>query len=290
MPKSEESKQTLPVRWEELTATDFPEAVQRSQGVCVLPIGVMEKHGPHLPLGTDVMVAREVSVRAAAREYAVVFPSYWCGQIFEAKHTPGCLALSESLLTPLLQNVCDEIARNGFDKILLVNGHGGNNNWLNYFTQMQLERRREYGVYLVYAHGVIKDEAVRREIEARWQASGGEVHAEEVETSMILAIRPELVKLKLAGKEDSSAQKRLQHLPGVTTGIWWYADFPNHYAGDAQKASIELGERVLEATVAGLVDVIGGVKKDTAVAQLQDEFFRHTQQPLGERGRQSREK
>ncbi|MCJ7751440.1 MAG: creatininase family protein, partial [Armatimonadetes bacterium] len=64
-------KQSLPVKWEELTATDFPKAVKQAKGVCLLPIGVIEKHGPHLPLGTDVMAVRAVTVGAAEREYAV---------------------------------------------------------------------------------------------------------------------------------------------------------------------------------------------------------------------------
>jgi len=68
---------SIPVQWEELTASDFPGAVKRAQGVCVLPIGVIEKHGPHLPLGTDVMAARAAAIGAAQREYAVVFPHYY---------------------------------------------------------------------------------------------------------------------------------------------------------------------------------------------------------------------
>jgi len=90
MPKKQTRKtQPLPVQWEELTASDFPEAVRRAQGVCVLPIGVIEKRGPHLLLGTDVMAVREASVRAAQREYAVAFPYYYFGQIYEARHQPG---------------------------------------------------------------------------------------------------------------------------------------------------------------------------------------------------------
>jgi len=280
MPRTEEAQRSFPVQWEELTASDFPEAVERSKGVCVVPIGVIEKHGPHLPLGTDVIAARAISVRAAEQEYAVVLPSYWFGQIFEAKHRPGCIALRESLLTPLLQGVCDEIARNGFGKILIVNGHGGNNSWLNYFTQIQLDLRREYVVYVVSAEGFIKDDALLREVQTRRKATG-EAHAGEVETSVIMAIRPELVQIQRTGEEDAQAQGRLKHLRGVTTGIWWYADFPNHYAGDAQKASAELGERVLEAAAAGLADVIGAVKEDTAAARLQDQFFIQAEDPLG---------
>lgn len=82
----------LSVRWEELTAADFREAIQRAKGTCVLPFGILEKHGPHLPLGTDLLNVGYVSLHAAELDYAVVFPEYYFGQIFEAKQEPGTIA------------------------------------------------------------------------------------------------------------------------------------------------------------------------------------------------------
>jgi len=116
---------SLPVQWEELTAPDFVTAVARSAATVIVPLGIVEKHGPHLPMGTDLFDARELSLRAAREEYAIVFPPYYFGQIFEAKHQPGTLAYSERLIWDLLQETVDEIARNGAKKIILVNGHGG---------------------------------------------------------------------------------------------------------------------------------------------------------------------
>src|SRR5271154_2843384 len=89
--------QTLPVKWEELTAEDFQSALKQSQGTCLLPFGIIEKHGPQLPLGTDLINVRYVSEHAATEEYAIVFPSYFYGQIFEARHQPGTLAYSAKL-------------------------------------------------------------------------------------------------------------------------------------------------------------------------------------------------
>ena len=70
------SAQQLPFRMEELTAPDYIKAVEKSSKTCILPIGVFEKHGPHLPLGTDLYTAREFALRAAEKEYTVVFPWY----------------------------------------------------------------------------------------------------------------------------------------------------------------------------------------------------------------------
>ncbi|RPH35037.1 creatininase family protein, partial [bacterium] len=138
----------LPVQYEELTALEFVDAVAKSEGVCVIPIGILEKHGPHLPLGTDLLTIRETVLRASRKEYCVVFPEYYCGQIFEAKHQPGAIAYSTELQWKLLQETCDELGRNGFTKIILANGHGGNNSFLSYFCQSQLADRKPYSVIL----------------------------------------------------------------------------------------------------------------------------------------------
>src|ERR1700754_1406439 len=93
----------LRVRWEELTAPDFRAGMERSGGTCLLPFGILEKHGPHLPIGTDLLNVRKASLKGAEQEYAVVFPEYYFGQIFEARHEPGTIAYSSRLQFELLQ-------------------------------------------------------------------------------------------------------------------------------------------------------------------------------------------
>src|SRR5215470_9058682 len=107
----------LSSKWEELTASDFRDAIVQSEGVCILPFGILEKHGPHLPLGTDLLNVRYAALHAVEQEYAVVFPEYYFGQIFEAKHEPGTIAYSRDLQLKLLQETTDEMARNGCKKI-----------------------------------------------------------------------------------------------------------------------------------------------------------------------------
>src|SRR5258707_795790 len=103
----------LSAKWEELTAPDFRQGIQQSKGTCLLPFGILEKHGPHLPLGTDLLNVRYASLQAASQEYAVVFPEYYFGQIFEAKHEPGTVAYSMELQLHLLQETTEEMARDG---------------------------------------------------------------------------------------------------------------------------------------------------------------------------------
>jgi creatinine amidohydrolase len=266
----------LPVRWEELTAPDFARAVERSSGTAVLPLGIVEKHGPHLPLGTDLLDAREVALRAVGKEYSIVFPPYYFGQIFEAQHQPGTLAYSERLIWDLLQETVDEIARNGVKKIILVNGHGGNNSFLPFFCQSQLARRRDYALYLFQPSG---DAEADPRVKALRQTAM-DMHAGEVETSTVLAHRPDLAHPERAREQSGADQSRLEGLKDAYTAIWWYARFPNHYAGDGGPATAELGNLVLDREAESLAAVIRAVKADTRVLELQNRFFDQAEKPL----------
>jgi creatinine amidohydrolase len=276
--KEAQRRAPLPVRWDELTASDFPRAVKQAKGVCVLPIGCIEKHGPHLPLGTDTMAVRAASVRAAEREYAVVFPEYYFGQILEARHQPGCVGIRPDLMNELLQNVCDEIGRNGFDRILLVNGHGGNTFWLQFFCQAQIAERRDYVVF--YTDPSPRDAETIKRIEAMQKTKLGG-HACECETSWMMVLRPDLVQLGRAGDESGERVGKLDRLKeqNLYSGISWYAAFPNHYAGDARPAASELGELFLSGMVDSLASVIRALKRDRVALRLQTEFCARTDAP-----------
>src|SRR5690349_20161120 len=112
-------QEKLSVHWEELTAADFAQGIQKSGGTCLLPIGILEKHGPHLPLGTDLLDLRYTALHAAEQEYAIVFPEYYFGQIAEARHEPGTMSYSHGMQLALLQETTDEMARNGCKKIII---------------------------------------------------------------------------------------------------------------------------------------------------------------------------
>ena len=266
----------LSVRWEELTAPDFVRAVERSGGTAIIPLGIVEKHGPHLPLGTDLLDAREVVLRAVKREYSIVFPPYYFGQIFEAKHQPGTIAYSDRLMWDLLQETLDEISRNGIKKIVLVNGHGGNDSFLQFFCQSQLARRRDYAVFLFQGSGSPEAQA---KVKALRQTSM-DMHAGELETSMVVAHRPDLAHPERAGEQSGEDQARLEGLKNAYTAIWWYARFPNHYAGDGSPATAKLGNLALDAEADELAAMIRAVKADTKVLELQNRFFEQSEKPL----------
>jgi len=265
----------LSVHWEELSAAEFRDAITRAQNTCLLPIGIMEKHGPHLPLGNDLLNVRYVALNAAQQEYAVVFPEYYFGQIFEAKHEPGTVAYSRSLQLQLLQETTDEMARNGCKKIIIVNGHGGNNSLLPFFAQSQLESPHDYVVYV---------QSIARSAPGEPQHKSDrstDMHAGESETSVSMIARPDLVHLDRAKLESGADQGRLKALPeGLYTGIWWYARFPNHYAGDGGVASRELGDFEAKTWINTVVQSIKAVKADQESLRLQNQFYEQSKHPL----------
>jgi creatinine amidohydrolase len=264
---------TLSVHWEELTGQDFIEAIKRSQGTCLLPFGILEKHGPHMPIGTDLLNVRYTALHAAEQQYTVVFPEYYFGQISEARHEPGTIAYSRDLQLALLQATTDEMARNGCKKILILNGHGGNDSLLPYFAQSQLDKPHDYVVYL---------------FGERAPASGGpkkktsiDMHAGESETSKMMVVRPDLLHQDRAASESGADQHR-ENLPeGVYTGIWWYARFPDHYAGDGSAATQELGEYQMRWWIDSVSKVIAAIKADGVSLKLQNEFYEKSTHPLG---------
>ncbi len=263
--------QQLHSKWEELTASDWPKALLLSDSTCILPIGILEKHGPHAPIGTDIIRARAYAVKAVKTAYAVIFPEYFYGQINEARHQPGAFALPERVVWDLLEATCDEIARNGFKKIVIVNGHGGNPELLHYFMQTRLEKRRNYAVFLY--EPIIDDPTFDKQFAALSKAdlTKGD-HAGEMETSEILFLRPDLVKLDSAKNESGEKQARL-NLPNIYTPIWWYAGYPNHYDGDGSKATRALGQVEVEHNAASLAEAVRVIKADHQTLKLQKDFF-----------------
>jgi creatinine amidohydrolase len=267
------SQTKLSPKWEELTAPDFVQAIHQSQGVCLLPFGIIEKHGPHLPLGTDLIDVRFAVMNAVAQEYAVVFPEYYFGQIFEAQQQPGTVAYSLSTQLTLLQETVKEMARNGCKKVLIVNGHGGNNSLLPLFAQAQLATPRDY---VVYVFGLPNEDVPGR---PPLKTQGG-MHAGETETSAMLIARPDLVHMDRADNQSGADQNHLKLPASVYTGIWWYAKFPEHYSGVGSAANQPLGEFDQKEWSRQIVEAIKAVKADQEALKLQNEFFEKTQHPL----------
>ena len=277
--------QNLSPKWEELTAEDFVKAIALAKGVCVLPMGILEKHGPGGPIGSDLIQSRYAVTEGVKLEYAVVFPEYFVGQIFEAKHQPGTMAYSPHLQMEFLQETTDEMARNGCTKIVFYTAHGGNSGLISYFSQIQLEKPHGWVLYTVGqggggpGRGGAAAPAPVTNIPGP-SKPGVDGHAGEDEISRVMASRPDLVHADRSPTESGANQRRLDLPAGVSTPISWYSQYPNHYAGDAAGANAARGQAMMKATAERLAAALRAIKSDEISPRLQKEFFEAAQHPL----------
>ncbi len=254
------------MNWENLTAPDFKKAVEEC-GVCVVAFGVLERHGNHLPLGTDFLNGHKLCTKAASIEKAVVFPPFYFGQIYEARCFPGTIAIDSKILYSLIQNIFEEISRNGFKKIILYNAHGGNDALLKYLCQCQLEKEYPYSLYLFSPYTEERSKLYKEVCDSTVHG-----HACECETSISLYNHNELVKMEAIDKETFLPLRKLSHIDNLFTGLSWYSNYPTHYVGDAKVATYEKGEKLFEYDARALAKFIKQVKEDNELSKLSKEF------------------
>jgi creatinine amidohydrolase len=255
------------MQWELLTAPRLLKARQECGGVALLPIGSLEKHSGHLPTGIDSIAVHRLCIAAAEREPAVVLPPLFYTNVIEMKNNIGAIALDTCLLFEMVENILDEVARNGFRKILLVSGHGGNRFWLPLLMQHLGDKGKEYAAYLARPETADKLKGVQESSLPDW-------HAGELETSMALYLVPDACDLG-ALPTAPGVSTRGTDVPAYTP-VEWYSFFPEAYAGDARTASAEKGRKVYEVSVEALAQCILAVKKDTQVLEHMKRFTRES--------------
>ena len=261
-----------PYVWENLTSDDFKAAVSNSQGVVVVPIGCVEMHNHHLPVGTDYFAANDIARKALSEESAVMFTFGLFGAVREARHQPGTVALSSNTLKAMMEDLCDEFARNGLTDIIFWNDHGGNVEFMREFVRSRLEKPHPYRVYFRndgFLGSQYKDLYSKFTIPKEWG------HACIMETSLMLALRPELVYMDRINREESTPLDRFKSLrqQKVETSFDWYSTAPYQAYGDPSGATKELGEWEFRTAVSNLVQTIRLVKENQSLAaRLQREF------------------
>jgi creatinine amidohydrolase len=236
----------LPRRlWAEMTTEDFG-AVDRERWIAVLPIAAVEQHGPHLPVGVDAMIMEgylERLIPAIPADIPVTFlPLQPVGKSNEHVDFPGTLSLSAETAAQLWRDIGDSVARSGLRKLLILNSHGGNMAVMDVVARDLRVRHGMLAAFvswhlLGYPEGLYKADELRLGI-----------HAGAVETSLMLAFRPDLVRQeKVADFRPASyeMEARFQQLrTGRPAGFGWMAQdlHPSGAAGDAAAGSAAKGE------------------------------------------------
>jgi creatinine amidohydrolase len=252
------------MRFEELTSPDVA-ALDRDGTVLILPLGSVEQHGCHMPLGTDTMLAHAVSLAAAGRlpGRVAVLPPPWYG--FSAHHMrfPGSITLRAETLMAVTHDVATSLVRHGFRRILIVNGHGGNGGPIDVCASTL--GHEHYGKARIAAltYFQLARDAIAR---LRQSGPGGMGHACEFETAMVQHLRPELVRAERAETTypDAGSRYLTTDLLGGSA-IRVYHDFgdlsPSGTLGDPSLATPEKGAAFFAAVVdelAAFIDDFSG--------------------------------
>mgnify|MGYP001042930574 CR=1 FL=1 len=248
--------------YEEMSWPELRDVVKEDR-VVVVPVGMLEDHGLHLPVVTDVMITGAVCRRAAegVPDSVVLMPVQQHGYSPHHMDFSGSITVKGPTLIEYMLDVTRSLVRHGFRRILIVNGHGSNMPWLEAAARMTIVENPNVLCALV-AWWAIPElaEEVRR---LRSSERGGMSHACELETSMMLAIRPELVEMEKAVRDMSYQTSK--YLPPrdfyYPTGPiimmpYWSTMSRTGTLGDPTKATREKGERWLSAAVQGLTGII----------------------------------
>jgi creatinine amidohydrolase/Fe(II)-dependent formamide hydrolase-like protein len=241
------------------------EARLGANDMALLPVGAIEQHGPHLPLDTDSFDAEYLSRRVAeacSPPRPLVLPLLPYGVSYHHRDFKGTVGITNETLSQLVYDVGMSCAENGIRKLIIINGHGGNDPALHYAAQMI---NRDTGIFVCVDSGETSDVDI-----AKLTVTANDVHAGEVETSTSLAIRPELVHMELA--ESSIPAFSSEYLDfSSKRGISWFGSTrmisPNGIMGDPTRADAAKGERIWQIMVAHLVAFIEDLKHLT-VAEI----------------------
>lgn len=240
--------------WAELTRSELA-AARDAGALVVIPVGATEQHSEHLPVGTDTLTAGRLSLLAANACSHPVLVAPTIATAFSPHHAawPGTLTVRLGTLSALIGDITESIARTGFHRQLLVNGHGGNRGPLMAISTELITAGRQVG-YVDYFAPAAKDIAA-----ILTGAKGGVTHAGEAETALVMALeKDEPEKLALYRRQAAGLAPRteatywLSEGPNAiaAAGAWWppiYSGDRIGYNGDPGRATVETGERLVAA-------------------------------------------
>lgn len=214
--------------------------------VAVLPLGATEQHGPHMPLGVDLFLAEEISRRVCEKTGAILLPSIPFGYSWVWRDIPGTVTLKQKTMEEVIKNIACGVSRYGVKLLVLINAHDANNSSMKYAVR-DLSDEIEMPVLYLFYPGM--DKAMKEICESpTWH---GMIHACEFETSLMLAVKPELVNMDKAVREypekpDLYGKSAISLGSISNSGVF----------GDATLASREKGEKLLDYFVNVMSDNI----------------------------------
>lgn len=234
-----------------LTSPEFAKAVKECKAV-ILPIGSCEQHGQHMPLDTDNLIGSYLAMETAKRCHCLVMPAINYGQVWSARKFPGTIALSTNTLISIIKEIVISLQSHHVRNIILLAGHNGNSNALKEAARQLLDEYQWENVWYLCAE---IDSSLMKLMETPIPC--GCVHAGEMETSMLLAIRPDLVHMERATAEFPTLPQDAKYRP-----VSWEHYIESGSFGDGGKATAEKGKALLESSIQSAVRLINEIIPD----------------------------
>lgn len=294
----------METRWMYLTSDNFAELREKANRTCVIPMGCIEKHGLHAPLGTDIIKASNIAYMASQLETVCVFPDYTFGDVPIGAHLKnrkdGTICLDVCTQFKLLEELCDEIANNGFNKILVLNCHGGNVAWLDTFCRNLNTKPRKYVFAYIRVSDLMTPHTMAKYIMEHGSGSVPELtredeelvckyhemgmltgHACMSETAYVMGICPEAVHLEKLGIESGlPVESPIKHLTDagiITDSYGWYYEFPNEFEGhDPIGCNERIGKAALRLESERIAKAFKLYKEDTVLLETQRNNYKDT--------------
>lgn len=231
----------------ESTWVDIKEHVQGTEiPIAILPLGAVEAHGPHLPLVTDSIIAEAIAIEVARRTGAFVLPTLHYGSLWSLRNFPGSISVSAQTLANLIYEIGISLKRHGYRLFVVVNAHIGNMDAI----KEGLRRLIEDGLNVMVVNPSLILAAAEGVVETpRWHKSY--YHAEEIETSLVLHLRPELVRMSNAVKEYPPVPFDFEY-----TFIPWDEITKSGVLGDPTSATPRKGKIIFEKVVTLVTELI----------------------------------
>ncbi|MCX8182720.1 MAG: creatininase family protein [Candidatus Methanomethyliaceae archaeon] len=232
------------MEFEKLTGHDL-ERINRN--LAVIPVGSLERHGDHLPLGTDTFIPQFISEKVSEVLDCLILPPVWYGSCKAMRNFLGTFDIQEEILYKYLKCIMVEANRNGIKLLVVVNGHGGNSVPIA-MAAREVARETDLSVLVVDWWKDLGLEAL-----SRFTSKG---HAGEDETSAMLAVNADLVKMDLAKSYEVKYPSFKIYSKKLDDSLYKIA-----LTGDATRADKEKGEELLKAVVADLIKIIEEAKR-----------------------------
>ncbi|MFN6275468.1 MAG: creatininase family protein [Microcystis sp.] len=242
-----------------LTWTDIDSMPDKENVVIIQPIGAIEQHGPHLPIAVDAAISLGVLGKAFEKLNtnvpAFALPCLYYGKSNEHWSFPGTITLSATTLLTLIQEIAESLYRSGFRKLVLMNSHGGQPQVMEIAAR---DIHQQYPDFLVFPFFTWRVPHNAAELFSGYELEYG-IHAGDVETSIMLSLLPEQVKIERAVREypQGLPENSLLTMEGKLPFAWLTKELTKSgVMGDATNASKEKGDRLLESVANGWVQAI----------------------------------